>query len=306
MTLDVLGPRQQTLDRPVNPRDPNGIAHATNSSDTGDGVSTKTSRAAAKIAWSEYVQDYKQALIVGDSSGPPQFPDNIITYANDVPLFVNPVPAATGAGVSVVSDSPFGGGGNSYLFSGTSSGHITYSGSDDWAVGTGDFTIEWFSKQTSLISPQFQRVLTVGDFPTIKIGVSIETGTFYYWANNSFRYSSSGASTVNTWIHWAVVRNSGITRVYRNGTQLGSQITDANNITDNTTALVIGNTNTYADNAALVGNLTNLRWVKGLAVYTGNFTVPTSSLSAAASANPYGGSNTQAIPSGATKLLLIP
>ncbi len=222
------------------------------------------------------------------------------------PEFANPTPTSTGAGVSVVSESPFAGGGNSYLFNGSSTGVITYPGSDDWAVGTGDFTIEWFSRQSNLSSPSFQRVFSVGNFPTIKIGVSIESGTFYYWANNTFRYSSSSASQANVWIHWAVVRASGATRVYKNGSLLGSQISDTNDITDNTTSLTIGNTLTPADNAALVGNLTNFRWVKGLAVYTGNFTVPTSVLTAEAAANPYGGSNTAAIGAGFTKLLLVP
>jgi hypothetical protein len=222
------------------------------------------------------------------------------------PAFENPSPTSTGAGVSVVAESPFVGGGNSYLFNGTSTGVITYPGSTDWAVGTGDFTIEWFSRQNNLSSPAFQRVFSVGNFPTIKIGVSIESGTFYYWANDTVRYSSSSASQVNTWIHWAVVRSSGVTRVYKNGTLLGSQVTDTNNITDNTTSLTIGNTLTPENIAGLAGNLTNFRWVKGLAVYTGNFTVPTSALTAEASANPYGGSNTAAIGSGFTKLLLIP
>ena len=84
MTLDVLGPNQTNLERPTSPRDPNGIAQATNSTDVSDGVATKASRAAAKIAWSRYVQDFRQALIVGDSSGPPQFPDGgEIVYADD-------------------------------------------------------------------------------------------------------------------------------------------------------------------------------------------------------------------------------
>jgi hypothetical protein len=220
--------------------------------------------------------------------------------------FQNPTPTSTGAGVSVVAESPFAGGGNSYLFNGTSTAVITYPGSNDWAVGTGDFTVEWFSRQSNLSTPQFQRMFSVGNFPTIKIGVSIESGTFFYWANNSTRFSSSSASTANVWIHWAVVRASGVTRVYKNGQLLGSQFSDTNDITDNTTSFTIGNTLTPADNAALVGNITNFRWVKGLAVYTGDFTVPTSALTAEASANPYGGSNTAAIGSGFTKLLLVP
>lgn len=219
------------------------------------------------------------------------------------PVFNNPA-LTIGSAVSTVAQSPFAGGGNSYQFSSSVNSYITTPGSNDWAVGTGDFTVEWFGYQTN--TTQFQRVFTVGNYPNIKIGVSIESTTFYYWANNNFRYSSASATTANTWYHFAVVRQSGVTKVYRGGTLRGSQITDTNNITDNTTTFVVGNTNTFATNAAFVGYLTNFRFVKGLAVYTGNFTVPTSALTAEASANPYGGSNTQAIGPGYTKLLLVP
>jgi len=217
--------------------------------------------------------------------------------------FVNP-PLTLGAAVTTVSQSPFEGGGNSYSFTRSTDSVITTPGSSDWAVGTGDFTVEWFGYQTD--TTQFQRVFSVGDFPTIKIGVSIESSTFYYWANNSFRYSSAGSTTTNTWYHWAVVRQSGTTRVYRDGLLRGSSISDTNNVTDTTTAFTIGNTLTPATNAAWVGYITNFRWVKGLAVYTGDFTVPTSSIAATASANPYGGANTAEIAAGFTKLLLTP
>jgi hypothetical protein len=84
MSLDTLGANQLTLARPNDPHDPNGIAHATDSADVGNGAATKAARAAAKLAWANYVQDYKQALIVGDSSGPVEFPDNgEIDYADD-------------------------------------------------------------------------------------------------------------------------------------------------------------------------------------------------------------------------------
>lgn len=217
--------------------------------------------------------------------------------------FTNPS-LTFGSAVTTQATSPFTGGGNSYRFSSSVNSYITTPGSSDWAVGTGDFTVEWFSNQSS--TTQFQRIFTVGNYPSIKIGVSIESSTFYYWANNSYRYSSASSTGANIWYHFAVVRQSGVTKVYRNGVLRGSQITDTNNITDNTTTFVIGNTNTFATNAALVGDLTNFRFIKGLAVYTGNFTVPTSALTATASANPYGGSNTAAIGSGFTKLLLVP
>jgi hypothetical protein len=219
------------------------------------------------------------------------------------PEFINPT-STIGSAVTTVAQSPFAGGGNSYSFSSNINSVITFPASTDWAVGTDDFTIEWFGYQTN--TSQFQRVFSVGNYPTIKIGVSIESSTFYYWANNSFRYSSAGATTTNTWYHWAVVRSSGTTRVYRDGTLRGSSISDTNNITDSTTNFTIGNTLTPATNAAWVGYITNFRWVKGLAVYTGNFTVPTSALTATAGVNPYGGSNTAAIGAGFTKLLLVP
>jgi hypothetical protein len=83
MSLDTLGPKQQTLTRPDDPHDPNGIAHATDSADTGNGVATKAARAAAKLAWAQYVQDWKEAYRAGDPL-PPEFPDNSeIDYADD-------------------------------------------------------------------------------------------------------------------------------------------------------------------------------------------------------------------------------
>jgi hypothetical protein len=226
-----------------------------------------------------------------------------LNIASSASPFVNPT-LTVGSAVTTIAQSPFNGGGNSYSFISSVNSFIDTPASSDWAVGTGDFTIEWFQYQTTTAG--FQRVFTVDDFPSIDIGVSVESAQFYYWANDTFRYNAAGTTTVNTWQHWAVVRQSGVTKVYRNGTQLGSQIVDVNNINNTTDPLTIGNENTASTSAAFVGYITNFRWVKGLAVYTGNFIAPTSALTATAGANPYGGSNTQAISGGLTKLLLIP
>ncbi len=217
--------------------------------------------------------------------------------------FTNPT-LTVGSAVSTVVQSPFVGGGNSYQFSSSVNSFISLAASSDWAVGTGDFTIEWFVRQTTANANP--RTFSVGTYSTAAIANSIEGGIFYYWANNGVRYSNSAGTILNTWAHFAIVRQSNITKVYKDGTLLGSQITDNNNITNTATALTIGNETTKSAPSALIGYLTNFRWVKGLAVYTGNFTVPTSVLTATASANPYGGSNTQAIGGGFTKLLLVP
>jgi len=216
-------------------------------------------------------------------------------------------PSEVGSAVTIQSVSPFAGGGFSYSFSESVNSYLKLNYDQSWSVEDDDFTIEWFGYQTNLTS--FPRVFTIDDYPNIDLGVSIESGTFYFWADNgaNFRYSSAGASTINTWYHFAVVRSNGSTRIYRNGSQLGTTVTASYNITNPANLpLIIGNTQTYATNASYKGYITNFRWVKGLAVYTGSFTVPTSELTLIASANPYGGSNTQAIPAGYTKLLLVP
>lgn len=109
-----------------------------------------------------------------------------------------------------------------------------------------------------------------------------------------------------------VRRNSELT-AYVNGQLAGVAQGDSNplenttNITDNTTILYIGVENGGADpDTYYTGYITNMRIVKDLAVYMGPFTVPTSALTLTATANPYGGSNTVAIPDGYTKLLFVP
>jgi hypothetical protein len=62
-----------------------------------------------------------------------------------LPPFINPT-LTTGSAVSIISQSPFGSG-NSYSFISSVNSYITTPGSNDWAVGTGDFTVEWWQYQ---------------------------------------------------------------------------------------------------------------------------------------------------------------
>ena len=66
--------------RPTDIHLPNGIAHARSAAP----ADTKADRAAAKLSWARYVQDYKVAYTLGDSSGPAIFPnDGTIIYPDD-------------------------------------------------------------------------------------------------------------------------------------------------------------------------------------------------------------------------------
>jgi hypothetical protein len=203
---------------------------------------------------------------------------------------------------TTVNQSPFSGGGNSYNFNGTSS-YLSVSADQNWALGTGDFTFEWFQYQTD--NSPFTRIFAIGAHPSTSIGCSIERGTFYAWLN--YTPTAFGSVSVkNAWHHFAIVRRSNQLYVYKDGNQLGASYSNSTNITNSSTTLYLGVENGGTSNTFFGGYLTNLRFVKGLAVYTGNFTVPTSILTSVASANPYGGSNTQSIPSGYTTLLFVP
>lgn len=155
---------------------------------------------------------------------------------------------------------------------------LRYANEADFQMGTGSFTIEWFQYfQTGSANP---RVFSIGAYPSASIGVSIESGLFYLWrggTNNSF---FNPGTITNRWVHFAIVGENNTTiKIYQDGvlkrTYTGTY--DFNNTTD---SLMIGNESTRVVNSAFNGYITNFRWTKGTAVYTSDFTVPTSPLTA--------------------------
>ena len=189
-----------------------------------------------------------------------------------------------------------------YQFNASTS-HIDINADATLAMGTGDFTIEWFQYQTD--SNNWPRIFAIGAFPNQSIGCSIEGGTFYAWCTGA---NSFGSVTPykNTWVHFAMVRRSGMLYVFKNGVSIGTPVANTTDITNASNTLWIGEDVAQGSATAFGGYITNFRWTKGLAVYTGNFTVPTGALTLTAAANPFGGSNTVAIPNGNVKILLVP
>jgi hypothetical protein len=238
--------------------------------------------------------------IAGDSVA--SVPSNSVTPEIPVPSGTYYSSPSTNTGVTTVAASPFGGGGNSYSFDAYPD-YLTVYADDSWAFGTGDFTIEWFQYETDTNS--FPRIFSVGSYPDASIACSIEGGSFIAWFSNPDFFGNL-TSYKNTWVHFAIVRQSNELKVYRDGTMLSSAIENTTDITNNSTILYFGIEDPSGADTQFLGNLTNIRIVKGLAVYTGDFTVPTSALTQIATANPYGGSNTVAIPAGFTKLLFVP
>lgn len=173
-------------------------------------------------------------------------------------------------------------------------------GSAGFAFGTGDFTVEWFQYETDTNS--FPRIWWYGTSPSL--GVSIESGTFYAWAP-SFTALKTGLSQKNAWRHFALVRISGKAYLYYDGAlQNAGGTTFTSNITDTSSTFYIGSkAGSGLASEQFGGSITSFRICKGLGVYTGNFTKPTSPLGQTQSANPYGGANTAAISSECVLLL---
>jgi len=93
---------------------------------------------------------------------------------------------------------------------------------------------------------------------------------------NGLKVSTAAAAfTANTWTHVALVRNSGTCQLYINGVASGASATYSSNLTS--TVRVIGDSVTTA--FPFVGYVSSLREVTS-AVYTANFTPPTSPLTA--------------------------
>lgn len=173
--------------------------------------------------------------------------------------------------------------GGSILFSssfGSSGSQVSYPNSASLALGDGDFTIEWFQFWTD--DGNFPRPFSIGSYNNndIDIAVSYE-GDIYFWTGMTPNSVSNTSPPLDTWTHMAIVGTGGTTiSFYIGGTRVynGSISYD---FTDTTTTLSIGNETDSSTIAGFNGQITNFRWVKGSALYSGtSITVPTQPLTA--------------------------
>lgn len=140
-----------------------------------------------------------------------------------------------------------------------------------------DFTIEFWVNATSYSS-------TGGGSPTVLSGtntlnnwlVLVDSGTIAFYWNQTEIVSGGTTNIVGSWFHVAVVRSGSTVTIYKNGTRLNSA-TNASSFTL-TSPLFIGQQNTGVGYWA--GLISNVRIVKGTAVYTQNFAPLTTPLAA--------------------------
>jgi len=165
-------------------------------------------------------------------------------------------------------------------FSGTDD-RLTWDSNSDVNFGTGDFTVEFWLRKPDGGSTHrgFFQISGTGGGLTTTYGSSLGLGwhqSFNCWQlyrGGGYTNSSSFTPTSNQWYHAAVVRSSGTTKVYIDGTEVIS-LSDTHDYNYNN--LVVGGY--YNTSYLMKGNISNFRITKGQALYTSSFTPTTSPL----------------------------
>lgn len=208
------------------------------------------------------------------------------------------------SGISIGGGIEIGGGGalvnGSAQFNG--SNYLSVAGGAATAMGTGDLTWESWVYPTSSSGYQCfmdtrTNPLTGGDTTGFYFGTNTNTLTPMYYTNG-LQLASSINITLNAWNHVALTRASGTVTLWVNGASGGTK-SDTTDLTQQR-VFVGGTSQGVSTGLLLTGSISNLRMVKGVAVYTGAFTVPTAPLATTQSA----GTNISAITGTQTSLLL--
>jgi len=161
-------------------------------------------------------------------------------------------------------------GNGSLLLDGVAGSYVFVQSSTDFQFGTGDFTIEgWVYRNTTGTQQNIFDFRTTSPQSVPLLGFS-SGGNLFYNVNGSSVIVGSTAASINQWNHIAVARSGTETKIFLNGIQQGSTFTDT---TDYISApLYIGARFDGLFN--LNGFIDDVRVIKGIAVYTTNFTPP--------------------------------
>ena len=170
--------------------------------------------------------------------------------------------------------------GGSVYFDGTGDYISTTSNLTDFQVGTGDFTVEAWVWKSANGTNNYDGVFSLGTSGSATDGMFLEASGSrgILWYSNGGAVTLEDTATCNTseWIHIAVARSSGVTKLFRNGVEVASTSTSYS-VPTTASIFTIG---TYGNNFNFNGYICDFRFVKGTAVYTADFTPPTEPLTA--------------------------
>jgi len=161
--------------------------------------------------------------------------------------------------------------------------------STDFDMGTGDFTIECWARRDGSTN---NNVFTLGSYDKgLEIYIDTDNKIGVYGLNSSggsewiIPKNSNHLITPGLWYHIALVRHSGTLKLYVNGMELGStshnyQVPATDEDKDFFIGIEISSSDSIPGaNPYFDGEISNVRVVKGTAVYTSAFRPPTAPLS---------------------------
>ena len=139
--------------------------------------------------------------------------------------------------------------------------------SSDFSFGTGDFTIEgWFKKDDTSQGGFWQVSTTAGGLGAGSAPACAWTGSAWQMYGGGDNTASYPPVTANKWYHIAQVRSSGVTTMYVDGQPV---ITRNDTADYDGTYIAIGGY--YSTPYLHEGQVSNVRVVKGTALYTSTF-----------------------------------
>jgi hypothetical protein len=159
--------------------------------------------------------------------------------------------------------------------------YLTVANNTAFVFGSGDFTVEIWAYVTSTADQTFYaRTNTSG----IGTGISIAlSGKWYGVVStdgvNPISITSSASAVPHSWNHVALTRSGTTLTMWVNGVSAGTN-TVSGSLNDPATTIYLGAAFTGSIVNAMSGYMSNVRVVKGTAVYTAAFTPPTAPLTA--------------------------
>ena len=198
----------------------------------------------------------------------------ITAFGNSQPSIQNPF-GYTSTTTQGYTSSTIGGSG---YFDGTGD-YLTFPNNAVFAFGTGSYTIE-FWVNGPLASDKFflSGRAAIGTMHITTGGTGSPAGTLRYVGTSTI--ASSNVVMDNTWHHCAIVRNgsSNIT-LYVDGVSVGTG-TDTTNYTNTTGTWYIASNDVSVPSNIPTAYISDLRIVRGTALYTSNFVPPSAPLTA--------------------------
>ena len=199
---------------------------------------------------------------------------NIIYYEGTVDTTISIANTSTAEDVSIVRTlSPISANYNVSYSTGAvdfdvNGDFLTLASTSDFNFGTGDYTLEAWLFPDDVDAAEAFVWLNFGntDAPSMKI-------IYGKWEIFSGGSKYGGPATAGVWTHVAVTRSSGIARMFVNGQEKVSWA-DSADIPNSIASIGAYPAGTYEWD----GKISNLRVVKGTALYTSSFTPPTEAL----------------------------